>query len=234
MPDPENKEEITPGGEKAMEILKEIHDKLSKPAEEKKDTPESQPKVPDVQAVRTEHMKKMGWNEEQMRLNEEAIASAQAPLTQELAWTKLERSHKDVGEYEKGIREELKNYPASRITPELLDKIYYMVKGVTIDKRDSQPKGHKSGAPSERIARGYNPSENGMSSSGGGGSDKEVPELTEDERFVSSRLGVKPEDYAEAKKARTIRKFARPVEISRDAGPADRELGNLLGKSGGR
>lgn len=231
--EPENKEEITPGTEKAMEILKDIHEKLSKPAEEKKEIPEGQPR-PDPAAARTEHMKKMGWTEEQMRLNEETIANAQAPLVNELAWTKLERAHKDVGEYEKGIREELKNYPANRVTPELLDKIYYMVKGVAIDRRDSQPKGHKAGAPQERVARGYNPSESGMNSSGGGGSGKEEPELSEDERFVSSRLGVKPEDYAEAKKARTIRKFARPIEVDRNAGAADRELGNLLGKNGGR
>src|SRR5258708_4808024 len=109
MPDPEKPDDAATGTEKAMQILKEINEKVSKPADEPKIPPSSQPAAPDASAVREQYMKKMGWNDEQMKLHEESIASAQAPLVHEMAWSKIERNHKDLSDYKKGMEEELKN-----------------------------------------------------------------------------------------------------------------------------
>ncbi len=211
-------EEIT----KVLEDLRTAAEKLNKPAEE----PRTAPPIPDRRATL---QKSLGYSDEQMAAHEEMIMRAQAPVIENTAWTKLEKKP-DVETYRKEIEAELSLYPQERRTPDLLEKVYFYVRGKHADSKPAAgaPKG---GAPTTRVSSGpgYSGADPGLSAGGGSGA-PESEELDDREKFVADKLGVDYKGYAASKKAgKEIRELrvpdSRPVNSL-----ADVELRRMTGK----
>lgn len=228
-------EQPSPGSAEAMKILKDIQEKLDgKPAEK---TTEKEDEAPDPEKELERESKRTGMTKEALRRQDERIALAQAPIIERQAWDSMERGHKDLSEYRDEVKKELENYQPVYRTPELIEKLFWMVKGRSVDKRGSaapvpQPK------PKERISGGYSGSEASLSGGGSGDRDTE-PKLSDEEKEVVDRLGsaaaplgcdLDEKGYERAKKSRKIGQFKTTPQIDMKTGnTADRALGNLLG-----
>lgn len=231
---PAGEEKIDPGSEAAMKILTEIKEKLEgKPVEKKEEIPAG----PDPAEARAALLKRTGFTEDQLRAQEEMVAAAQAPLVEGRAWDSLERGHKDLSEYKKDVEKEMLLYRPEFRTPELAEKLFWMVKGRSMDKRGAEPKAKEQ--PKTRISSrpGYSGSDTGMAPVDGGDGE---PTLSEDETEVVDRLGraaaplgaqVDAKTYEASKKSKKIGQFRSRSEIDlRSANPADRELQRLQGR----
>jgi hypothetical protein len=233
---PENQEPKDKTDEKGnlpdpvMDVLKDLKDKvdsMSTPTEEPKTVP-----VDHWMGQREADRKALGFTEEQMRAHERAIARAQAPTVERTAWSALEKKP-DFETLKKDIEKEASLYPIERRTPEIMEKIYYMVRG---QKADSKPVVKDTMKPNSversRITGGpgYTGNEPGM----GGAGEKDEAEkdevLDDREKFVASKLGITEKEYA---KSRNVGREIRDLRVP-DARPvnslADVELKRLTGK----
>lgn len=229
MPDPKAiEEEKPPVNEEITKVLEDLRtaaDRINKPAEET-------PRAPVVNAGdrRAALQKSLGFTDEQMSAHEQMIRENNAPLVEGQGWTKLEK-RQDLDTYRKEIEKELEIYPVDRRTPDLMEKIYYMVRGKHADSKPVTKE--KPGVERVRVSGGpgYSGAELGLSGSGAGdGSGSADGELDDREKFVADKLGVDHAGYAKSKKAgKEIRELrladARPVTSL-----ADIELRRLTGK----
>lgn len=226
MPDPnEETKDAPPVNEEITKVLEDLRsaaDKLNKPAEE----PRTMPPMPDRRAAL---QKSLGYSDEQMAAHEEMIMRAQAPVIENTAWTRLEKKP-DLENYRKEIEAELAIYPQERRTPDLMEKIYFMVRG---KHADSKPAGAapKGDAHRSRVSSGpgYSGADPGLSAGGGSGGPAD-DELDDREKFVADKLGVGYKEYAQSKKAgKEIRELrvpdTRPVNSL-----ADVELRRMTGR----
>jgi hypothetical protein len=228
MPEPTDKteEQKAPEGvDRVLEELKNLSERIPAKAEEKPTTPVA----PTYADRRATLQKSLGYNDEQMAAHEEMILRNQAPIIEQTGWSRLEKKS-DLDNFRSDIEKELAIYPQERRTPELMEKIYYMVKG---QKADSKPAG---GSPSTRVERtrvsggpGYNGADPGVGGTGDGGKSPEE-DLDDKEKFVADKLGVGYKEYAQSKKVgREIRELRTP-----DSRPvnslADVELRRMTGR----
>jgi len=200
---PNGQEEIT----KVLEDLKTKLDAIPGQDDKPKET------VPSFAEIREQRKKQLGFSEEQMRVHEQMLMEAQAPLIERAAWSHIEKKA-DIDKYRKEIEDELKIYSPQNKTPDVLEKIYYMVKGRHADSKpaDVSPKPSGSRVADARVSRGpgYSGAEPGMPA-GGGASGDEEDQLTDAEKFVASKMGIPEKEYAKSKKAgREIRELRAP------------------------
>lgn len=220
--------------EQVTKVLEELKAKLDNPPEVKA-APSSQPSQPSWTEMREEMKKKMGFNDEQMDAHEQSILSKQAPVVEELGWMKL-KERKEFTKFEKEIREELAMYPPQNRTPVVMEKIYLMVRGkhaddVPANPGSPKPAGGVSGREvvRTRVAPAYSGTETGIA----GGSSEGTPEeeLTEQEQFVASKLGVDTKEYAKARESgKSIRTLEVPIDWRNANNSADLELRRLKGR----
>lgn len=226
-PEPKANEEKPPVNEeitKVLEDLREAADKINKPEDEKPAAT-----TPTYADQREADRKALGFTEEQMQAHERGIARAQAPVIESTAWAKLEK-RPDIDMFRKEIETELSIYPQERRTPDLVEKVYYMVKG---RRADSKPVADpKKGAPDVRVSRGpgYTGADPGLTGKGADDQGADDNVLDDREKFVAEKLGVTEADYAKSKK---VGKHIRELRIP-DARPAtslaDVELRRLQGR----
>jgi len=212
-----------------MDVLKDIKDKVEKMEKPAEETPKSVPTADAWQRAREEERKALGFTEEQMQAHERTVARISAPVVEQSAWSKIEKKA-DIENYRKEIEEELKLYPPERRNGEMLEKIYYFVKG---KHADSKPRETPRTTTVERTrvsgGPGYTGADQGLAGGGEGAPSGEA-DLSDQEKFVADKLGVGHKDYLQAKKVgKEIRELripdTRPVNSL-----ADVELKRLTGK----
>jgi len=232
---PDNKEEKKEEGnlpDPVMDVLKDLQEKVNaiqKPAEEK---PEPVKTVPSWVQERESEKKAMGFTEEQMQAHERSIARAQAPVTEQAAWSTLEK-RQDLDKYRKEIQDELKIYRPEAKTADLLEKIYFMVKGRHADSAPASSAPVKP-RPGERVASSRVSGGPGYTGSEGGSSTEKEPsdkseELNEAEAITARKLGVDGKRFALARNSgKDITPLKKADERTSTNG-ADFELRRLQG-----
>lgn len=217
-----NNEEIT----KVLVDLQAAADRLNKPAEEEKPVSTA----PSYADQRESDRKALGFTEEQMQAHERTVARTQAPLVESTAWGRLEKKP-DIEAYRKEIEAEASIYPPERRTPEIMEKIFYMVKGRRADSKPAAAPGKTP--PETKVTRGpgYTGNEAGLSERRGGSEEGAEGEALDDkEKFVAEKLGISEVDYAKSKK---VGKHIRELRIP-DSRPAtslaDIELRRMQGR----
>ena len=225
MTEPKDKE--TPAGDKGnlpdsvVKVLEDIKAGMAP-----KDTPEPVSSGPSAQDIREETRKQLGFTEEQMRAHEGMIRRSQAPLVESAGWARLEKKT-DIDSLKKDIEEELKIYPPENRTPDIMEKVYYMVRGKKADSQPAAaPKKKEEGGSSRVVytrARPYTGSEEGVAGAGDSGVGEE---LTEQEKHIADRLGVPHDRYVAAHKAgrENAVQALRPKEDSNSGNAADMEM----------
>lgn len=195
------------------QALEEIKAKLDeKPAE--KEPASTGPTTADRRALL---QKSLGFTDEQMAAHEQSIMQANAPIIEQTGWSKLDKKP-DIEKYRKEVEAELAIYPQERRTPDIMEKIYYYVRG---KHADSKPADERKGdtVVTTRVSRGpgYNGQEPGMGGGRGeGGGGAEEDQLTEQEKFVVQKLNdagsnITEKDYATSKKlGKSIRELKVP------------------------
>lgn len=244
--DEETKEEPTA----ADKLIEEVREKLAK-SETK--VPNPQPAVDQTRVVNDyrETMKKqMGWSDAQFDTYQRDKAAGQAPMVSELSKSQVREAHKDFDSLREPYEAEYKKYTDQGIAvgKDLAEQIFWMVKGREVDAGrykapDSQPAKKpvtsSSGGARERIAPSYNGNDPGL----GGGkedSDGEAGQLTDEEKKYAKIMGVDEKAYAEARKdkkdgRREITDITfRIPKLEGNAGPADRDLVQMLGQNDAR
>ena len=229
MPDPTEKEGNLP--DPVMDVLKEIQEKVDKLPKDGVKPEAAVPAAPNYADRRAELQKSLGYTDQQMAAHEEMIMRANAPVIERTAWSHIEK-RPDIETYRKEIEAELAIYPQERRTPDILEKVYYMVRGKHADAKPAAPA--KGGSREDvRVSRGpgYTGAEPGLTS----GSDEkgsEGEELDDKEKYVVSKLreggiDITEKDYAKSRNAgRNIRELRVPDQRQATS-MADLELRRL-------
>lgn len=228
MPDEKKTEDQKP--DPVMDVLNDLQKKveeLKKPVEEKP----AAPTVPTRAEQRADLQKRLGFNDDQMAAYEQDQASRQAPLVEQTAWANLSK-RQDLDKYRKEIEEELSHYRPESKTPEILEKVYFMVKG---RHADSAPTPAASPKPGERVASSRVSGGPGYSGTEGGASSDPKPadksdELNEAEAIAANKLGVDHKRFALSRNSgKDITPLKRAPEVPAAANGADLELRRLQG-----
>lgn len=208
---------MPPEQETTEQVLEEIDKKLD---EQRKETPPPPPPpapAPTADPVE-EVAKKTGWTKEQAR---EHVILEQT----QSAWDQVSKAHPDMDKYKDLMNKELSSYPPEvRRNPVLLEKVFYLAKGISLEKeaKNAPPRNDSTPPPARRISQPFPGREGGQ----GGSSDTPAPKLTDEEKIYAKRLGISEEDYERSKGKRNI----RDVNVStRETGgnTADVALRNL-------
>ena len=227
---PDNKDEKKEEGnlpDPVMDVLKDLQEKVNaiqKPTEEK----------PTVSSVdqRASLQKRLGFTDDQMAAYEESQAKMNAPVVAQTGWARLEK-RSDLDKYRKEIEKELEIYRPELHTPEIMEKIYFMVKGRHADSAPA-PETKTSPKPGERVASSRVSGGPGYSGAEGGSStEKEQADkseqLTEAEAVTAKKLGVDEKRFALARNSgRDITPLKKADERTSTTG-ADFELRRLQG-----
>lgn len=218
MTDPEKKGEGEPKinlPDDVTKVLEDIKAKLNNSPVEREETPPG-PSAPSYAERRAILQKTLGYTDDQMAAHEQMIVQNQAPVVENLGWIRLEKKT-DIDSFRKEIESELSIYPAEKRTPDVMEKIYFMVKGKRADSKPAAAAGTSldGRVVDARVTRGpgYSGSEPGISrgDEGGGGPSEEEDQLNDQEKFVASKLGVNEKDYALSRKAgKNIRELKVP------------------------
>jgi hypothetical protein len=216
-----------------MDVLKDLQEKVKdlKPKEEP-------PKVqagPTAFDQREADRKALGFTEEQMAAHERTQMRVSAPLIERTAWATLDKKP-DIDTYRKEIEQELSIYPQERRTPDIMEKIYYMVRGKRADSKPAAPAAKGPKVEETRVSRG--PGYTGSEPSLSGGREERAPEneeLDDREKFIVGKfqdagVAITEKDFAKSRNAgRAIRELKLP-----DARPvtslADIELKRMTGR----
>lgn len=256
-PEIEQKDDTAPNPGEALNLLKEINEKISAPPAK---VPESQPAQDAVAVYNTrkaEIMKTMGWNENQFAFHEQEKLSAAAPIMKDMSLLRIEKANKDYDKLKEPFEKEIKRYETEFkrvITPELAEEVFFMVKGREMSagryapaNPDSQPKAKPTGREADparpRISKGYSDADPGMSGSEASGGDGDASTQLSDRekeyvKIFGPKVGAKAYIEMREEKRNGIRAIAdkswRAPEIDRkSAGPADRDLDSLWHQNGG-
>lgn len=223
MPTESKATEEKPGNlpDEVTKVLEDIREKLDNPTPAK-ETP-TVPAAPSYVEQRETMKKTLNYTEEQMQAHEQMLMRSQAPIIENTGWSRLEKKS-DLDTYRKEIEAELSIYPQERRTPEVMEKIYFYVKGKHADSKPAAPASAPAGSrvAETRVSRGpgYSGSDPGMPAGGGEGAGEE-DKLSDAEKFVAAKLGVTEKDYASSRRiGKSIRELrvpdARPVSSLAD------------------
>jgi len=225
--DPKKEEGNLP--DPVMDVLKDLQTKVADLNKPKDEEPKATT-VPNWQQEREAERKALGFTEEQMQAHERTIARAQAPVIERTAWSALEK-RQDLDKYRKEIEAEVAIYPQERRTPEILEKIYFMVKGRHADSAPAPKVEEKK--PADRVASSRVSGGPGYSGTEGGSSaEKETPDKSEElddmERMTAKKLGVDEKRFALSRNSgRDITPFKKEAPAATSG--ADLELKRLQG-----
>ena len=212
-PDPEQNatsDPVAPVEPSPLDIVKDIQSKVDQMAADKAPVVNAQ-MTP--QQMREAIKEKTGYTDEQVDFHFNSLAEAMAPMREQMSWMTLEKKFKDIPDLKTEMEEELKAYPAAmRGDPVLMEKVYFMSKGRKMSSQPtSQPTPQRQPTPqpsgnivSRRVANdypGFSPSTDG--SAGGG---RQV-QLSNEQRELSRRMGIKEEDYIEHMDRKPVRDF---------------------------
>ena len=177
----------------------------------------------------------LGFTEDQMRAHEQTISRVNAPVMERTAWATIEK-RPDIDTFRKEIEEELKIYPQERRTPEIMEKIYYFVRGKHADSKPSTP------APSRGVERtrisggpGYTGSDPSLAPRNKEESTEEAEQLDDREKFViqkfrESGVDITEKEYAKSRNVgRSIRELRVPDQRQAST-MADIELRRMTGR----
>lgn len=192
-----------------LDIVKDIQSKVDQMASDKQPPIVNAQMTP--QQMREAIKEKTGYTDEQVDFHFNSLAEAMAPMREQMSWMTLEKKFKDIPELKAEMEEELKAYPATmRGDPVLMEKVYFMSKGKKMSNQPTpQPTPQRQPTPqpnvvSRRVANdypGFSPSSD--NSSGGG---RQV-QLSNEQRELSRRMGIKEEDYIEYMDRKPVRDF---------------------------
>lgn len=230
MPEPktgeEGKESKGNLPDEVTKVLEDIKAQLGKTVDEKPETPAA--KTPTYADTRADLQKRLGFTDEQMSAHEEMILKAQAPIIENAGWQKLDKKS-DIETYRKELQDELAIYPPERRTPEIMEKLYFMLKGRRAESKPADKPAANSGEPKTRISGG--PGYNGSDPSLGGregATEDEDDKLSETETFVARKLGVPEKEYARAKRVGREAWKLKPQDVRESRSTADMELKRLM------
>jgi hypothetical protein len=217
--------------EAVTKILEELKVKVDdlKPKEEKVITPSG----PTPAEQRASRQKSLGFSDAQMDAYERDALERQGPITEQLGWMRLEK-RSDIDTYRKEIEAELGPYRMENRTPEVMEKIYYMIKGRHADSKPPEKKEapKPTGVERTRVSGGpgYTGTEPNLSATEETRNAEEENKLDDREKFVADKLGISETDYA---KSRNVGRGIRDLRVP-DSRPvtslADIELKRLSGK----
>lgn len=213
-----------------MDVLKDLQQKVDaiQPKETEKKPVTAGPSYADQ---READRKALGFTEEQMAAHERTQMRVNAPLMERTAWSTVEKKA-DIETYRKEIEAEVAIYRPENRTPEILEKIYYMVRGKHADSKPAIPpnKGQKVEDRKVSGGPGYTGSEPSLSGGRDENRQDDNQELDDREKFVADKLGVGHKEYAQAKKVgREIREL-KPQDMRPVTSLADVELRRMTGK----
>lgn len=214
-------EEIT----KVLEDLRTAADRLNKPAEEEKP---AAPAMPSYVEQREADRKALGFTEEQMQAHERTVTRSNAPLVESTAWARLDKKA-DIDTYRKEVEAEAAIYPPERRTPEIMEKIFYMVKGRRADSKPAGAAGKTT--PEVKVSRGpgYTGNEPSLSERRETSGEEDAA-LDDKEKFVAEKMGISEVDYAKSKKVgKHIRELRMP-DTRPATSLADIELRRMQGR----
>lgn len=218
--------------ESVTKVLEDIRAKLDNQSPKIEAAPV--PAAPSYVDQREELKKSLGYSEDQMHAHEQMILKNNAPVVESLGWSRLEKKA-DLDTFRKEIESELSLYPQERRTPEIMEKVYYFVKGKHADSKPTAtapaPASSGSRVAETRVTRGpgYSGADPGLPSGGKGEGGGEDLALNDQEKFVASKLGVTEKDYARAREVgRSVRELKIPDTRSSQS-MADIELRRLKG-----
>jgi len=204
----EVKTETKPDGE-VLEVLKEIKESLQKPGEP----------APSREQIRAALKDKTGFTDDQLDVVEKLVANSAAAnettvasLQEKVAWSEFKDEIGGIdSSIEKTMKEELKQYDVRyRGDKVLIQKVYYMAKGIEADKLAKQRKADptKSDNPSysDNIVRRTIVTDTPGSAKGLDGTVKpnNGPQLSDDEKIVAKKMGVSDQEYARAKTTKIV------------------------------
>lgn len=204
--------------EQEKDPIKEILDKMD-PAKDKQESPKEVVKetVKEVVADPIESIaKERGWSKTQAA---EHLALEQTRT----AWDSVSSKHPDVDKYKDLMNKELSTYtPEMRRNPILIEKVYYMSKGVAMEKAAASKPAEERQPSGRRIAEPFP----GRDSSQGGGDSSKDSKLSDEERRVAKFLRIDESSYEQSKGKKNLRDA---VERKRDQGgnAADMALTSL-------
>lgn len=196
-----------------VNALKEVKEELTKKGDP----------APTRAQIREALKEKTGFTDAQLDVVEQMQAAAAnhnskqvAELQAKVVWNDFEkeRGGKIEASLEKIMKDELKNYDISAQGDKvLLEKVYYMSLGILADKaakaKKADPNANDKLNESEKIERrtivetnkgSVQSLETGAKKGGGNLADS----LTDDEKNMSIKMGIKPEDYAKAKQSKIV------------------------------
>lgn len=208
-PDPEQNatsDPVAPVEPSPLDIVKDIQSKVDQMAADKAPVVNAQ-MTP--QQMREAIKEKTGYTDEQV----DFLAEAMAPMREQMSWMTLEKKFKDIPDLKADMEEELKAYPAAtRADPVLMEKVYFMSKGRKMSSQPTpQPTPQRQPTPqpsgnvvSRRVANDYPGFSTSTDGSTGGG--RQV-QLSNEQRELSRRMGIKEEDYIEHMDRKPVRDF---------------------------
>jgi hypothetical protein len=213
-----------------MDVLKDMKAKIDnlQKTEDKQDPPA--PTVPAYAAQRANLQKRMGFTDDQMAAYEESQLKLNAPAVEQAAWSHLEK-RPDLDKFRADIEKELAIYPQERRTPDIMEKIYFMVKGRRADPAPAAP----APKPGERVASSRVSGGPGYSGSEGGQTQEKKDEPASDqlddrEIDTARKLGVDSKRFALSRNSgKDITPLRKPDERSSATG-ADFELKRMQGR----
>lgn len=212
--------------EEVTKVLDDLREKLNQKVDVSPSVPAA---VNQANDQRESLRKSLGYTEEQMSAHEQSILKAQGPIIESLGWQKIQGKH-DFESYRKEVEDELKIYPPERRTPDIMEKIFYMVKGRRADSKPSAPAAKEESRTRVSGGPGYSGAESGLPAGGGtreeGGAGDE-DKLSDVERLVANKLGVSEQAYAKARKERREFKGFKPQAFEAK-GMADLQLKRLM------
>lgn len=183
------------------------------PVETPPEPPEAPPvpPVPETPPVATPSQEQVRQTvKEQTGLNDAAIdliVNTVAPVGERVAWMDIKTAKEGTSmpintEIEKEMKDELKNYPADqRANPILLEKVYRMAVGSLSLKTPKAP-----ATPNPIIGRRIvtnHPSPAGAGTTGDESGSKKT-ELSQDEKTICQKMGIKEADYMKHKGSTAI------------------------------
>lgn len=212
-PDPEEPPHEAPAPASADQVA-ETNRILKDVAEHLKNTPgesaPSQEKIRDIIREKT-GMSDAGidWV---MQFNRATVTAAVAPLSEKLAWGELRSSKASTAfpitaELEKGMKEELKQYPAqSQGDSVLLEKVYLMEIGKQQLKAPKAPSAPSSNQPNPIVRRTIVNNNPNPAGNGGGATPAKPAEsqLSQEEKDTARKMHIPEAEYLKWKKTTVV------------------------------
>ena len=188
--------------QKALDALADIQQRMSQ------GKPPPSATAPTMEQIRENIKEQTGWTDAQLDFHQNSMVNAVAPLQEQISWMGLEKKFPDLPKYREAMDKELADgySPAQKANPAILEKVYYLAKGKTMESRPTPPS-HQPAPQNPGSTRRMAPAYPGFS----GGSDPSgrAPSttLTEEQKVYARNLGISEERYKAAMATKKVREL---------------------------